>query len=159
MRIVYFKLRGIEIGEKVWILVDLARQAGIKSGKLKIGNRCILCANTLFMCGDGYNLLLKRNKDGPRKNDEIIIKDNSFIGIGAIIMNGVTIGPNAIVGAGAVVVDDVKPNTCVAGNPSRYICNLDTYAKVSEGMLIDGYGELRQRAVNKGDFLSKYFWK
>ena len=49
------------------------------------------------------------------------ICNNCWIGAGAIILNGVTIGDGAIVGAGAVVTKDVEPYTVVAGNPARKI--------------------------------------
>ena len=50
---------------------------------------------------------------------EVIIGDGSDIGIGAIILPGVTIGKGAIVGAGAVVTKDVEPHTVVAGVPAK----------------------------------------
>ncbi len=46
---------------------------------------------------------------------------NAWIGAGAIILAGVTIGENAIVAAGAVVTKDVAPNTVVGGNPAKII--------------------------------------
>ena len=56
---------------------------------------------------------------------DVRIKKNVWIGAGAIILPGVTIGENAIVGAGSVVTKDVAPNTVVAGNPARFIKQLD----------------------------------
>ena len=44
-----------------------------------------------------------------------------FIGAGATVLPGVTIGENAVVAAGAVVNKDVAPNTVVAGVPARMI--------------------------------------
>jgi len=49
---------------------------------------------------------------------QIDIRDNSFIGHGAIVLPGVTIGPNAIVAAGSVVTKDV-PENCVVGGGAR----------------------------------------
>lgn len=51
----------------------------------------------------------------------IEIYENVFIGAGARILPGVSIGPNAIVAAGAVVDKDVKPGTIVGGVPARII--------------------------------------
>ena len=46
---------------------------------------------------------------------------NVWIGGGALILPGVTVGDDAIVGAGAVVTRDVEPGATVAGNPARKI--------------------------------------
>lgn len=49
---------------------------------------------------------------------------NAWIGVGAIILPGVTIGENAVVAAGAVVTKDVAPDTIVGGNPAKFIKNI-----------------------------------
>jgi acetyltransferase-like isoleucine patch superfamily enzyme len=49
------------------------------------------------------------------------IMDETDIGMGAILLPGVTIGKGAIVGAGAVVTKDVDPYAVVAGVPARQI--------------------------------------
>lgn len=51
----------------------------------------------------------------------IVIKRNAWIGIGATILPGVTVGENAVVAAGAVVSKDVQANTVVAGIPAKFI--------------------------------------
>ena len=48
-----------------------------------------------------------------------------WIGSSSIILPGVTIGDNSIVGAGSVVTKDVPQNVIVAGNPAKFIKNLD----------------------------------
>lgn len=54
----------------------------------------------------------------------IHIKKNAWIGAGATILPGVTIGENAVVAAGAVVSSDVAPNTIVGGVPAKFIKNI-----------------------------------
>jgi acetyltransferase-like isoleucine patch superfamily enzyme len=48
----------------------------------------------------------------------VVIEQNVFIGLDAIILTGVTIGKNSVVGAGAIVLKDVPSNVLVAGNPA-----------------------------------------
>jgi acetyltransferase-like isoleucine patch superfamily enzyme len=55
----------------------------------------------------------------------VVIGRNCWIGSGAIIMRGVTIGDNSVVGAASVVTSDVPPNSLVAGNPSRVVRSIE----------------------------------
>lgn len=59
--------------------------------------------------------------DGEWELLETTVEDGVGIGAGVTVCPDVRIGENAIVGAGAVVVDDVPPDTIVAGNPARVI--------------------------------------
>jgi maltose O-acetyltransferase len=51
----------------------------------------------------------------------ITIADNVWLGSGAIVLPGVTIGANTVVGAGAVVTRDLPANVVAVGNPARVI--------------------------------------
>ena len=55
----------------------------------------------------------------------ILIKRNAWIGAGATILPGVTIGENAVVAAGAVVTKDVAANTVIGGIPAKFIKNIE----------------------------------
>lgn len=60
--------------------------------------------------------------DSPRgENGKARIGSDCWIGYGAIILSGVTIGDGAVVAAGAVVTKDVPPYTIVAGCPARVV--------------------------------------
>jgi maltose O-acetyltransferase len=63
---------------------------------------------------------------GPRRDKweaarPIVIGDNVWLGGGAIVLPGVTIGANTVVGAGAVVVRDLPPDVVAVGNPARVV--------------------------------------
>jgi nodulation protein L len=49
------------------------------------------------------------------------LKRNCWIGAGATILPGITVGENAVVAAGAVVTKDVEDNTVVGGYPAKII--------------------------------------
>jgi acetyltransferase-like isoleucine patch superfamily enzyme len=51
----------------------------------------------------------------------VVIEDDVWIGIGAIILKSVRIGRGARIGAGAVITTDVPPGALVAGNPAKVI--------------------------------------
>lgn len=87
----------------------------------KLGNNVMLTACTI-LGHDGSIAVL--NEAYCKKLDrvgKVDIKDNVFIGHGAIILPDVTIGPNAIVAAGAVVSKNVAEGSIVGGVPAKEI--------------------------------------
>jgi UDP-3-O-[3-hydroxymyristoyl] glucosamine N-acyltransferase len=57
------------------------------------------------------------------------IEAGAFLGIGATVLAGVTIGEHAYVAAGSVVTEDVPPRTLVVGNPARVVRRWDDAAQ------------------------------
>jgi acetyltransferase-like isoleucine patch superfamily enzyme len=55
----------------------------------------------------------------------VTIEEGAFLGVGAVVLMGVTVGAHAYVGAGAVVTEDVPPRTVVVGNPARAVRRWD----------------------------------
>jgi acetyltransferase-like isoleucine patch superfamily enzyme len=49
----------------------------------------------------------------------LVIGDDTFAGMDALVRKGVTIGEGAVVGAGSVVTQDVPPRTVAAGDPAQ----------------------------------------
>lgn len=99
--------------------------------KLRIGSYCSIAPNVRFLLGGEHNLhtistfpfkvkSFGEDREAKSKGD-IVVKDDVWIGDGAIICSGITIGQGAVVAAGAVVTKDVEPYAIVGGNPAHFI--------------------------------------
>ena len=66
-----------------------------------------------------------RDTDYDWKGNDIkvTVGDDVWIGYGAIILSGVTIGEGSVIAAGSVVTKNVEPYTVVGGNPAQKICD------------------------------------
>lgn len=93
--------------------------------RIEIGSGVVLSARCMLLDA-GLKLSNFAVEDFPEHFESYIkIEDAAWIGAGAIILPGVTIGRKSVVGAGSVVTKDVPPCTVVAGNPARIIRHLD----------------------------------
>ena len=57
----------------------------------------------------------------PARSSPVRIRSGAFIGVGAILPPGVTVGERSFVAAGAVVNRDVAPGSLVGGVPARVL--------------------------------------
>ena len=89
---------------------------------VSIGRECILADRVMLIDFDHGVVEVERpvRLQGIYKRD-VRVGNNVWIGYGACILRGVTIGDNAIVGTSAVVTRDVPANAVVAGVPARVI--------------------------------------
>lgn len=83
---------------------------------IELGKNVRCGANTLITDSDWHG-------DDPRTGDSkpVLIKDNVWLGYGAVVLKGVTIGENTVIGAGSVVTRDIPANVIAAGNPCKVI--------------------------------------
>lgn len=99
---------------------------GKKEEQLKIGNFCSIAGNVHFILGGEHSykrftnfpfpeLIYHSEYDGVCKGP-IVLQDDVWIGFGAIILSGVTLGKGCVIGAGSVVAKDVPPYAIYAGN-------------------------------------------
>lgn len=88
---------------------------------VRIGRHCLL-APRVFIVDHTHGLAPDRRIDEqPCVPAPIVIGDDVWIGAGAVILPGVSIGPGAVVGALALVRHDVPAGAVVAGVPARVI--------------------------------------
>jgi acetyltransferase-like isoleucine patch superfamily enzyme len=132
---------GVTILEHSWLSVVPAIEGIVPS--LRIGDGCsigrlvhIACVGEIVIeeevqtsdrvfIGDTYHdyadpniSVLRQPMAHPKP---VRIGRGSFLGIGSIVLQGVTVGEQAYIGAGAVVTSDVAPRTLVLGNPARAV--------------------------------------
>jgi acetyltransferase-like isoleucine patch superfamily enzyme len=137
-------LETFEIGSGVFI-GDQAVMQGRFDGRCAIGDntwigpQCFFDARDLVIenyvgWGPGARVLGSTHTgvpaDRPIIQTDLTIKPVRIrawadIGVGAVVLPGVTVGKGAIVGAGAVVTTDVEPYAIVAGVPARFIRRRD----------------------------------
>ena len=114
----YYKNR-IVIGGGTWIGQQcfLHGAGGLVIGKnVGIGPGVKIITSAHAEEGEGKPILHNRIEFAP-----VIIEDGADIGIGAIVLMGVTIGQGAQIGAGAVVTRDVPSFAVCAGVPAKVV--------------------------------------
>jgi acetyltransferase-like isoleucine patch superfamily enzyme len=89
---------------------------------VKIGRECVIADRVMFIDFDHGVVEVERpiRLQGIYKRD-VNVGNNVWIGYGACILRGVTVGDNAIIGTNSVVTKDVPANAVVAGLPARII--------------------------------------
>jgi len=109
--------RNIYIGEHVFLNVLCTI---LDCNEVHIGHDVMIGPNVQIYTA-AHELQAEARIRGWEVAKPIVIEDNVWIGGGAILLPGVSIGRNAVVGAGAVVSRSVPANIVVAGNPARVI--------------------------------------
>lgn len=96
--------------------------------KIKMGNHIMTGPNVTIITGNHRTDLVGRymntildNEKLPENDKDVIIEGDNWIGCGAIILSGVTIGFGSIVGGGTLVTKDVPKYAIVGGVPSKII--------------------------------------
>lgn len=102
-----------------------------RNSKLTIGEKAAIGTNSLFdltssvsigknvEIASGVTITTHDSSKKPSVSKPVVVKDGAYIGTGAIVLMGVTIGEKSIVGAGAVVTKNVGPGETVVGIPAR----------------------------------------
>ncbi len=118
-------------------VLEIGNNVGISSStivarcSIKIGDNVKIGGGTYILDSDFHSLdpeirASDRLTDAATaKSAPVEIRENAFIGARSMILKGVTVGRNSVVGAGSVVVRSVPDNQVWAGNPARFIKNLE----------------------------------
>ncbi|WMW23247.1 acyltransferase [Methanolobus mangrovi] len=116
---------GYQIGDQTYIAEGLTIAEKLEDkGNIVIGNRVAIGPNVILLSSSDPN----NSKIYPHVKIQrgiVIIKDDAWIGAGAIIMPDIIVGEGAVVGAGSVVTKNVDDYSIVAGVPAKKIGDVD----------------------------------
>lgn len=125
----YAKYLGVRIGENCRLTGNPGW--GSEPWLIEIKNHVLLSSEVRFITHDAGTFLFRETekykdvfKFGP-----IVIHDNCFIGMRAMLLPGIEIGPNSIVAAGSVVNKSIPPGEVWGGIPAKFIETTDRYAE------------------------------
>jgi acetyltransferase-like isoleucine patch superfamily enzyme len=117
------KIRAHEGEVRVGAKTVLGQECTISSFQhVSIGRECIVADRVMLIDFDHGVVEVERpvREQGIYKRD-VRVGNNVWMGYGACVLRGVTIGDNAIVGTSAVVTKDVPDNAVVAGVPAKVL--------------------------------------
>jgi acetyltransferase-like isoleucine patch superfamily enzyme len=109
----------ISLGNNV-VINDGAIIQSCKDAEIIIGDNVTLSYGVKIITG-GLVIGESRVIQGSHASEPILLEDFVWVGAGAIILPGVTIGNRAIIAAGGVVTRDVEAGSIVGGVPAKKI--------------------------------------
>lgn len=127
-----FPLRAVTVGKHSYGMLFIHSYFPANE-QLVIGNYVSIAPDVQFILGGNHQLHtfttfpLKSVFDGIQHETDslskgaIVVEDEVWIGMGAVLLSGVRLGKGAVVAAGSVVTKDVPPYAIVGGNPARVI--------------------------------------
>lgn len=116
-------LTGIEVGNRTYLNSEI--RISCRKSRVIIGSRCMIGPRVCFETAS-HNKVIE-NYHGQTAETRhtfhraIRVKDGAWIGVGSIILGGVTIGEQSIVAAGSIVINDVADGAIVGGAPAKVI--------------------------------------
>ncbi len=134
LRCELYREYGINIGKNCFIDYGVWIEPGAPS-TVTIENNVVISHGAKIL---GHDSSLNNIFDFPIKIANTILKENCYIGTGAIILPGVTVGKYSIIGAGSVVTKDIDPGMIYIGNPASPICTVgELLLKNANNLLAD----------------------
>lgn len=107
----------VHFGRQVYANFNLTL---VDDGEIYVGDYVMFGPNvTVVTAGHPVEPNLRRMQ--MQYNREVHIGNNVWIGAGAILLPGVTIGENSVIGAGSIVTRDIPANVVAVGNPCRVL--------------------------------------
>ena len=101
----------------------------VDDSHIYVGDYTMIAPNVVIATA-GHPILPELREKAYQYNMPVHIGRNCWIGAGALIMPGVTIGDNSVIGAGSVVTKDIPANVVAVGNPCRVMREIGEHDRI-----------------------------
>lgn len=116
----------VHFGKNVYANFNLTM---VDDGHIYVGDYTMFAPGVIVATA-GHPILPELRETVYQYNMPVHIGKNCWIGAGAIILPGVTIGDQVVVGAGSVVTKDLPSNVVAVGNPCRVIREINEHDRI-----------------------------
>ena len=116
----------VHFGKNVYANFNLTM---VDDGHIYVGDYTMF-APSVIVATAGHPILPELRETVYQYNMPVHIGKNCWIGAGAIILPGVTIGDQVVVGAGSVVTKDLPSNVVAVGNPCRVVREINEHDRI-----------------------------
>ena len=112
-----FGLKHVHFGKDIYVNFNLTI---VDDTYVYVGDNTMIAPNVVIATA-GHPIEPRIREAGGQYNMQVHIGKNCWIGAGALILPGVTIGDNSVIGAGSVVTKDIPENVVAYGNPCKVV--------------------------------------
>lgn len=116
----------VHFGKNIYANFNLTM---VDDGHIYVGDYTMFAPGVIVATA-GHPILPELRETVYQYNMPVHIGKNCWIGAGAIILPGVTIGDQVVVGAGSVVTKDLPSNVVAVGNPCRVIREINEHDRI-----------------------------
>lgn len=128
---------GLKLGKNVVVRNNVS--FGSEPFLVEIGDETRIGFGVTFVTHSGFTVNLRKLEgyEDVRNFGHIKIGENCAIGNGSVILQNVEIGNNCVLGANSVLSDSMPSHTVYAGNPAKYVCEIEDYGDILKKTTID----------------------
>lgn len=116
----------VHFGKNIYANFNLTM---VDDGHIYVGDYTMFAPGVIVATA-GHPILPELRETVYQYNMPVHIGKNCWIGAGAIILPGVTIGDQVVVGAGSVVTKDLPSNVVAVGNPCRVVREINEHDRI-----------------------------
>lgn len=115
----------IHLGKNVYVNYNFTV---VDDTHVYIGDYTMVGPNVIIATA-GHPIVAELRQKGYQYNAPVRVGKNCWLGAGAILLPGVTIGDNVVIGAGSVVTKDIPSNVVAVGNPCKVLREIGEHDK------------------------------